>query len=130
MNKKFLAATLVFIIVLFVGIMALNKHENKLAETVKTASQNTEIILYYGEGCPHCEKVDEFIATNNIKDKIQFSSKEVFLNQANAQELGTKAKICGIDSGSVGVPFLWDGSKCIIGDEDIINFFKTKAGIQ
>jgi glutaredoxin len=93
---------------------------------------NTEsldgIILFYGQGCPHCANVDKYIAENNVKDKVTFAELEVFLNKDNAKLLEEKAVICGLATDSIGVPFLWDGSKCISGDQDIINFFKEKIG--
>lgn len=90
------------------------------------ADQSGEIILFYGNGCPHCAKVDEFIKDNNIEEKISFAKKEVYNNVANASELSQKAKKCGMDTKSIGVPFLWDGEKCLVGDVDIIDFFKKK----
>ncbi|PIR67099.1 MAG: hypothetical protein COU51_00290 [Parcubacteria group bacterium CG10_big_fil_rev_8_21_14_0_10_36_14] len=86
-----------------------------------------QIILFYGDGCPHCTIVEEYIKENSIGDKISFAQKEVCYNQNNAKKLGAKAKICGLPTDSIGVPFLWDGEKCLIGDQDIINFFKQKT---
>jgi len=44
--------------------------------------------------------------------------------------LEAKAKICELPTDSIGVPFLWDGKDCLIGDQDIINFFKQKTNGQ
>jgi len=89
-----------------------------------------KIILFYGENCPFCAKVDTFIKDNKIEEKVSFEKKEVFNNQDNAKELVDLSQKCNLPADQVGVPFLWDGSKCFVGDEDIINFFKQKAGIQ
>ncbi len=83
------------------------------------------IILFSKTGCPYCAKVEEYVAANNVQEKVKFEVKNISLG-ANARLLEEKAKICGIPLETVGVPFLWDGSKCIMGDEDIINFFKEK----
>ena len=88
--------------------------------------ENSGIILFYGTGCPHCAKVEEYLKENDVESKIKFENKEVYQNQGNLNLLIEKAKKCGIKENEVGVPFLWDGSKCIIGDGDIINFFKQK----
>jgi glutaredoxin len=72
--------------------------------------------------------VEKYIEENKIQDKISFTQKEVYYNQNNAKELEAKAKICGLPTDSIGVPFLWDGEKCLIGDQDIINFFSAKGG--
>jgi glutaredoxin len=89
------------------------------------------IILFYGQGCPHCKNVDDFISQNKIADKVKFSNLEVWYNKDNQAILKQVAQKCGITSSSVGVPFLYDGnSKCLTGDVDVINFFKTQAGLQ
>ncbi len=56
--------------------------------------------------------------------------KEVFKNKDNAALLATKAQACNIATDQIGVPFLWDGTKCYVGDEDIINFFKQKTNVK
>lgn len=84
------------------------------------------IILFYGDGCPHCENVDNFISQNKIEDKVKFRRLEVFNNKDNAEILLQKAIVCKIDQKNIGVPFLWDGKKCLVGDEDIVKFFQDK----
>jgi glutaredoxin len=130
MKNKIIIPTVLFIVVLIFSFFALAKEKDKtLPVANKTTTENqsaNQIILFYGDGCPHCAIVEEYIKENNINDKISFAQKEVYYNQNNAKELETKAKICGLPTDSIGVPFLWDGSKCFVGDQDIIDFFKTK----
>jgi glutaredoxin len=101
-------------------------------EKKSSPDQNLKgIVLFYGIGCPHCAKVEEFIKTNKIKEKIEFEEKEVYYNKENAQKLIEIAKKCGFNENEIGVPFLWDGEnqRCIVGDEPIINFFKEKLNL-
>jgi len=89
------------------------------------------IVLFFGQDCPHCKLVDEFVAQNNIKEKVSFTELEVWNNKSNAKLLVDVAVKCKQDiTKGVGVPFLYDGQNCLVGDVDIINFFRTKAGIQ
>ena len=81
-------------------------------------------ILFYGDTCPHCENVEEYINAHNLESKVPFQRLEVFNNQANANLLSKKASACGMNTDSVGVPFLYDGSKCYMGDEEVMSFFK------
>jgi uncharacterized protein YxeA len=85
-----------------------------------------QIILFYGQTCPHCKIVDDYIKNNNIEQKIKFIKLEVFNNQQNAKILSERAVSCGISSKQVGVPFLWTGSACVIGDVNVIDFLKEK----
>lgn len=112
---------MVGIIVLFGAFFFYLKGQNN------QTTENGGIIYFYGIGCPHCAKVEEYLKENNVESKIQFEKKEVYQNQENLDLLIQKAKKCGIKENEVGVPFLWDGLKCIIGDVDIINFFRQKT---
>lgn len=108
----------------------LNIDDKKIEPTLPIISKKQEdIILFYGEGCPHCAIVEEFIEENKIDTKISFSKKEVYYNKQNSSLLVEKAKICNFNTDSIGVPFLWDGARCLVGDQDIIEFFKLKADI-
>lgn len=133
MNNKILIPTILFVVVLIFSFFALAQEKNKNNQktesiaisqsTDQQSSNDSQIILFYGDGCPHCAIVEKYLKENNIQDKIAFSQKEVYYNQANAKELTDKAKACGLSTDSIGVPFLWDGKNCFIGDRDIINFF-------
>jgi glutaredoxin len=151
MKNKIIIPTILFIIVLVFSFFVLskesdksqtqtnepvnqgseqNKNQTRANEVVNPKNSQTEksrIILFYGKGCPHCALVEKYINENKIQDKISFAQKEVYYNQSNAKELEAKAKICGLPTDAIGVPFLWDGEKCLIGDQDIINFFRQKT---
>ena len=88
------------------------------------------IILFYGQGCPHCKIVDDFITQNKIEDKVKFTRLEVWYNKDNQAIIAEAAKKCQITSDQVRVPLLYDGKNCFTGDVDVINFFKTQTGIQ
>ncbi len=135
MKDKIIIPTILFIAVLIFSFFALSQEKSKSQkqtnETTATENQSaSQIILFYGDGCPHCKIVEEYINENNVQNKISFAQKEVYYNQSNTKELEAKAKICGLPTDSIGVPFLWDGEKCLIGDQDIINFFKQKTNEQ
>ena len=84
-------------------------------------------ILFYGDGCDQCQKVDDFIAKNKIESKIDLVRLEVFNDASNEKLLIRRAKQCGLGSEQVGVPFIFDTrtEKCILGSVDIVSFFKS-----
>lgn len=132
MKNKVAIPTILLIFVIAFSFFAFSKESKKeqLSEPATEEAQMEDgIILFYGDGCPHCEIVDEYLEENNMAEQVNFSHKEVYYNRTNAKELEEKAIICGMPAGSIGVPFLWDGEKCLIGDEDIIEFFKQKISI-
>ena len=106
---------------------AKKRSEQKLLD-----SNKDKTIFFYGDGCPHCAIVETFFQDNNVESKVQFEKQEVFNNKQNSNLMTIIAtKKCSISENNLGVPFLWDGqnSKCLVGDQDIINFFKQKIGI-
>ena len=104
------------IIVIFFGAIIYAK--NRPADSV--------MILFYSDSCSHCKNVETYINENGIKDRLKFAEKEVSKNQANAALMERKAVQCGLDlNEGLGVPFFFDGQECLIGDEPIINYFKT-----
>ncbi|MBU1089693.1 hypothetical protein KKF38_02785 [Patescibacteria group bacterium] len=126
MNKKLWFTTILFIAVLIFAVILLSQEENKNQPTDQQNTQS-QIILFYGDGCPHCVIVEEYIERNDIEEKISFEQKEVYYNKNNANDLTDKAKMCGLPTDNVGVPFLWDGSECFVGDQEIIEFFKQQS---
>ncbi|HOK94396.1 MAG TPA: hypothetical protein PLL80_01485 [Candidatus Pacearchaeota archaeon] len=136
MDRKIFIPTILFIIILTFSIFVLSQENknNETSEQNQAADQSlaSNIILFYGKGCPHCVKVESYIKKNKIQDKIPFVQKEVYNNQTNAEELYKKAELCGLQTDSIGVPFLWDGqdNSCLMGEKDIINFFEQKIAEQ
>jgi glutaredoxin len=95
----------------------------------KATEITSNIILFYGRECPHCQDVEKFIAENKIAEKIQFDRLEVFHNSQNQAIMAEKAKECGIKDSEIGVPFLFEAveKKCLMGTPDIENFFTAQA---
>ena len=97
------------------------------------------IVLFYGAECPHCKNVEAFIVTSNVDQKVKITRLEVpFFGKtspqlvANAELAIQVAQGCKLDvSNGVSIPFLYDGNgKCLLGDTDVINFFKNATGIK
>jgi glutaredoxin len=127
MKKETLILIFLLIFILLGVILFLPKKE--ISKPIDEVSG--KMVLFYGNGCPHCAKVEKFIKENKIKEKIALEEKEVYFNRENAKKLEEVAKRCGFNENEIGVPFLWDkeNQKCIIGDTPIINFFKEKLNL-
>lgn len=113
--KKSVKITLLLISLLFIATL--------MAVLVKKQPAQ---ILFYSKSCPHCQIVDKYIDENNVKSYLVFDELEVSTNQANTQLLIRKAKSCGLPTEGLGVPFFYDGTKCLVGDQEIINYFSSK----
>ena len=90
------------------------------------------IVLFYGNNCPYCIKVDTYLTNNNVAKKVVYTRLNVIGNDYNRSELADKVQNCGLDIHKIGIPFLWDGpdKKCYIGYVDIINFFARKMAAR
>lgn len=123
MSKNFkIIVFLIVIILVIAAIFVVRAKENELLRSIEN-----KIVYFYGEGCPHCENVEEFLKENDVESKIEFEKKEIYSNKANVNLLILAAKKkCGFKENEIGVPLLWNGSGCLVGDIDIIDFFKQK----
>jgi glutaredoxin len=80
---------------------------------------------YWGEGCPHCANVEDFLNTWENKDRVQIDKKEVYKDQDNIDLFKSRAEYCNLPNNQVGVPFLFTPEgECVVGDTPIINLFE------
>lgn len=80
---------------------------------------------FWGNTCPHCKNVADFLETWALKDKIKITKMEVYENKDNAKIIVERAVVCKIPKDQIPVPFLVTPSgKCLLGDQPIIEYFK------
>lgn len=99
---------------------------------ISASNPNTDLILFYGNTCPHCKIVEEFISTNEIDQKLKISQLEVYDDKSNSALFSNLVQeICQdqLNSEGLPVPFLIDQSdkKCIIGDTPITDYLTEKT---
>jgi len=126
MNKRNI---LIIISIAAIAILALVVWGLNQPGENETLTDSAEIIYYYGQNCPHCQNVSEFLDENKISEKVNFSKKEVSYDKKNAEEFGKKAEKCGLEKEEIGVPLLYARGECVMGDEPVIEFFKKEAGL-
>lgn len=95
---------------------------NKATGADHTINQS-DLVFFWGQGCPHCTNVDKFLEENKgLGEKIKLKKIEVF-NDVSGQKLFLeKVKECGLST--AGVPVLYKDGKCTQGDQPIINELK------
>lgn len=124
MFEKKTVIVLLGAIVVISGLVYWGLQEEKLPTDDPNA-----VVYYYGEGCPHCKVINEFLIANNISEKVSFEKKEVWGDKTNAMEMGRRAKVCGIKPEGMGVPFVYAAGTCFVGEPDVKKFFSEKAGL-
>lgn len=125
-NKK---VFFIFLMLVFVFVLSGCGSQNSNSG-MEAVQDDSSLIFFYGEECPHCKIVEEYFSENKIAEKIQFSQREVYHDKGNATLLAEKANDCGINESELGVPFLWNERTCYVGDSDIIQFFQQKISSE
>ncbi len=82
-----------------------------------------DVALFWGQGCPHCTNVENFLKENpDVSKKYNIKQFEVFNDKEGQKLFALKAKECNLQS--LGVPTLYKNGTCLQGDEPIINELK------
>lgn len=123
--KKFTIIAVILTLVIIIGGVFLaskgqgtNSNKNYPLPTVPT--------YYWGDGCPHCKVVADFMSSWSKKDTIKIDKKEVWNNAANAREMQARYTFCNIPPSQMGVPLLFTPEgKCYSGDQPIIDYLKN-----
>lgn len=121
MKKQILLIIAVLVFIIGLGFVAGSLNNSNISlENLKN-----QTILYYGNTCPHCKDLEDYIKNNKIEEKITFLRKEVFADLKNSRELTAVAKSCNIAENNIGVPFLYAG-KCYVGKDEIIAYISKE----
>jgi len=115
--------------VLLIGVYLLLSRQ---AGPTPPTDTDADLILFWGQGCPHCEVVKDYISQNNLDSKLKISQKEVYYNKANQKLMEEKAKQCPDlnPAEGLGVPFAFVDGRCVIGDQPIIEAINQKIAQQ
>jgi glutaredoxin len=120
----------ILIIILIVAAIFITFKFVYKSETPNLSTDSADLILFWGNGCPHCEVVKKYITDNSLDNKIKISQKEVYYDKNNQKLLEETVKKCpDVDtSQGIGVPlaFVPETQKCLLGDTPIIDWLKTK----
>lgn len=89
-----------------------------------------DLLLFSSQSCPHCQKVEEYIAENDLNSHLKIAKKLIDNDSQNQKlMLETVAKCPEIDSSQgIGVPLAYSvaENKCLYGDTPIINWLEGK----
>jgi len=81
---------------------------------------------YWGNGCPHCKIVADFLSSWDKKDTVKIDKKEIWSSAANTKEMQARYTSCNIPQSQMGVPLLFTPEgNCYSGDQLIIDYLKN-----
>jgi len=114
--------SLLLVVVVFLSACTSPQANTQVKQTISVPPGK---ILFFSKTCQHCILVEQYITDNNIHQKIYFVERDITVDQEAYQLMPVIGQRCGFVEANLGVPFFWDGNKCYVGDESIINYFKT-----
>lgn len=121
-----LTTIVIIVFVFFLFYLVTSKNPNS------TPTIDSNLVLFYGDTCPHCKDVEEFISQNQIDQKLKINRLEVYRSKQNSDTMAKLVKEnCPdqLNPQGLPVPFLinTDDKTCFIGTPDITNHLTEKA---
>ena len=122
--KRFLKTLLLVLLVLMPVTFASAKKTTTTTAASTGTPDKVTMYVFYGSTCPHCQELEEYVATTlkkdaRVKDILEVKYYEVWENSTNASfmqtvgtQLGTQVK---------GVPFIVIGEKYFSGYGETMN---------
>lgn len=116
------------VIIIAVAVIFYKLFSPVVPTAVKTgvSDSRADLIFFWGQGCPHCERVMKYISDNKLENKVNISYHEVYNDKNNQQLLVETVKKCPEinTSQGIGVPLAFDkkNQKCLYGDQPIIDW--------
>jgi len=72
---------------------------------IPLVSADTDVYIFYGEGCPHCEKLMEFLDTLEYEN-INYIYKEIYFDEENRDLFFQMAEQYGVEVSGVPTTFI------------------------
>ena len=85
-----------------------------------------DIVIYVGDGCLYCAKVEEHVEDEDYMDFFNIEFKEIYRDSDNATEFNKVAESFGIDLLDRGVPFMVAKNEYFVGDKLITKYLDDK----
>ena len=95
------------------GLTTTNSTQTSQVTEVKDNENITvNLYLFYGEGCPHCDKEEQFLQAlkEEYQDLVKIETYEIYYSPANARLLKTIANELDLSVGGVPILFVEDFS--------------------
>lgn len=136
MKNKIIVLITVILSISIVVLISNNMKDNKeikltdmTEKNISYSKEKINIYLFYGEGCPHCEELKNYLNSLDNKEKSYFDiyTFEVWNNSTNQQFMKESAK--SLNKEVSGVPFLIIGNKTFEGYNESMNI-KIKKTIK
>lgn len=129
-RRSFFAVLTMLVLFSFMPQVLAQVEPQVQAVPTQVSEQNEEktIIFFYGQGCPHCAKVEEWFQDERIYDEYPtLELREIYFNKMNTTLFNKTMDELGVPVDQRGVPALVMGNVIMVGDVPIIEGFRDGA---
>ncbi len=95
-----------------------------------SSSKKGEIIIFWGQGCPHCMNVENFIQQNNLDKYFNIERREIYFNKENREKFNKICQELNIPMEKQGVPLAVIDKEYYVGDKEIIRMLSEKKSYK
>jgi len=130
MSQKIITLVIILISLgLLVAVVFGSKSQlDTSTQSAESLQAYTSPILFYGNSCPHCMDVEKWLKEEKADEKLSLIRLEVYDNRQNAGLMNQAASVCRLNTKSLGVPFIYDQSKCYMGVDEVMQYLKQALG--
>lgn len=100
-----------------------------LFSTFTLAQEQACLHFFYGEGCPHCGKVEPFVESLSEDPTVHVEVFEVYSERENALLLQDYFEAYNVPQNMRGVPVVFIGDTYLVGDTPILENLEAKIEI-
>lgn len=120
---------LAFLIVLFALSLSIKADNTWITASrqqapVSFGGKTLDAYYFYGQGCPHCEKVAPFLDEMNQKYPLNLHKFDIYTNNTYISIFDSYAAKHGISDSKLGIPAVFVNDIYLIGDSPILGGFE------
>lgn len=87
---------------------------------IALAEQTTCLYFFYGDGCPHCARVEPLVNSLEAQYPVEIHKFEIYNNRSNMVLLNQLFDSYNIQNEDRGIPAIFIGNHYLIGDKPIL----------
>lgn len=121
-----------FVVSLFFGGEGRSASVEKDDFSVSVGGNGLDVYFFYGQGCPHCAKVEPFIVEMEQKYPLKLHRFDIYSNRSCLSLFGDYSDMYGLPVERRGVPTVFVYDAYFVGDSAILDGFEevVKKALQ
>jgi len=123
--RKLFFLLIILTILFFASLFVTENSRSSVERSFNSNKEGVSVYFFYGEGCPHCARVEPFIDDIQQTYGLNIRRFEVYGNRSNMMLLDDYFEEYDVPISRRGVPAVFTSTSYIVGDVDILDGFKN-----